>query len=304
MADLPRPTDPSRPTNPKRSSRCEQAFTSVRGLSHCVRHWPRDGGPPVFLLHGLLDTGASFAPMADTLRQSADLVAPDWRGHGDSERAPNGYWFPDYVADLEGLIDALVGNQQVALVGHSMGGQIASLYAGLRPERVAHLICLDSLNVPATAPETMPRRYRDWLAAQSRPPAPRRYQGLDDLARRIHARYPELTAAQVRQLAEDWSRPDDHGGIRLASDPLHRVAFPVAFHPEDYMAVWQQVTAPVLCLDGGQSPASRWIDAAEMQRRRDCFRDVTHDLLPDCGHMLHLEQPATVAARIAQFIGI
>ncbi|CAN0276577.1 unnamed protein product, partial [Chrysoparadoxa australica] len=121
---------------------------------------------------------------------------------------------------------------------------------------------------------------------------------------RIHARYPELTAAQVRQLAEDWSRPDDHGGIRLASDPLHRGAFPVAFHPEDYMAVWQQVTAPVLCLDGGQSPASRWIDAAEMQRRRDCFRDVTHDLLPDCGHMLHLEQPATVAARIAQFLGI
>lgn len=283
---------------------CQQSFTSARGLSLCVRHWPRADGPLVFLLHGLLDTGASFAPVAEHLSPKARLLAPDWRGHGDSDRAPDGYWFPDYVADLDALIDSLAGSEPIALVGHSMGGQIASLYAGLRPDRVSHLICLDSLNVPATASETMPRRYRDWLAAQSRPPAPRRYPDLGALAGRIHARYPELTEAQVRQLAEDWSRPDDHGGIRLASDPLHRVPFPVAFHPEDYMAVWRQVTAPVLCLDGGRSPASRWINAAEMQRRRDCFRDVTHDLLPDCGHMLHLEQPAGVAARITQFLSI
>lgn len=278
--------------------------THVRSLDYNLHVGGPEHGPPVFLLHGLMDTGASFAPLADHLPDHWRLIAPDWRGHGDTDPAPQGYWFPDYVADLEALVQQFADTQSpVTLIGHSMGGQVASLLAGLRPGRVGHLVCLDSLNVPATPAADIPRRYRAWLDAQVTAPAPRTYDNVDSLAARIRRRYPELQKAQVAHLAQAWSKPTDDGGIRLATDPLHHVPFPLGFHPEEAMAVWREVTAPVLCIDAGESQAARWIDAETMAERRASFNNVEHAVVPDCGHMLHLEQPAAVAERITAFVG-
>lgn len=282
----------------------EQTTVTVRNLGYNLHTRGPDDGHPVFLLHGLMDTGASFEPLCQHLPGNLRLIAPDWRGHGDSDPAPQGYWFPDYVADLEALITHHAGHQApVTLVGHSMGGQVASLFAGLRPERVTRLICLDSLNVPETPPSDIPRRYRGWLDAQSEPPAARTYDDVDALAERIRRRYPELPETQIARLANAWSKPTTDGRIRLATDPMHHVPFPIGFRPDEAMAMWREVTAPVLCLDAADSPAARWIDADEMARRRASFPIVEHDLIPDCGHMLHLEKPAAVAERIAAFLG-
>lgn len=277
--------------------------TRIRSLRYNLHVGGPENAAPVFLLHGLMDTGASFEPLAGHLPADWRLIAPDWRGHGDSDPAPQGYWFPDYVADLEALIQQYAGDTEpVTLVGHSMGGQVASLLAGLRPSRVAHLVCLDSLNVPATPPTDIPRRYRGWLDAQSTPPAPRIYDDIEQLATRICKRYPELQESQITHLARAWSKPADDGRIRLATDPLHHVPFPFGFDPEDAMAIWRQVTAPVLCLDAGESQAARWIDADTMAARRSSFQNVEHAVVPDCGHMLHLEKPAAVAQRLVGFV--
>lgn len=276
---------------------------TVRSLGYNLHVGGPEHGPIVFLLHGLMDTGASFDPLARHLPSDWRLIAPDWRGHGASDNAPQGYWFPEYVADLETMIAQLADPADtVTLIGHSMGGQVASLFAGLRPARVSRLVCLDSLNVPATPVTDIPRRYRSWLDAQSTPPAPRTYDDLDSLAARIRQRYPELQESHIAQLAQAWSRPTDNGRLRLATDPRHRVPFPGGFHPEDAMAVWREVTAPVLCLDAGESQATRWIDSETMARRRACFQQVEHAVIPDCGHMLHLEKPAAVAEKITAFV--
>lgn len=281
----------------------------IRGLSYCVHRWPGPGRR-VFLLHGLLDTGASFAPLVDALVDALaenqggdyDLIAPDWRGHGDSDAAREGYWFPDYVADLDALINHYSSaDEPVVVVGHSMGGQVASLYAGLRPARVAALVLLDCLNIPATDPAAIPERYRAWLDAQLAPPAPKVYASVAELAKRVARRYPELRAEQVEALAQAWARPAD-GGVRLANDPRHRVPFPMGFHPEDAMAVWRQVRAPVLYLEGGESPAQRWVSADDARARRACFTQLSHELLPGRAHMLHLEAVAEVAAHIRAFV--
>lgn len=288
-------------------SPCKIKTLNVRGLSYNLRHWGDDpGAPVVFLLHGLLDTGASFAPMVEALQGNWQLIAPDWRGHGDTEEDPRGYWFPDYLADLDTIIKHTAGEQSVRLVSHSMGATVASLYAGLRPERVSHLVCLDALNVPARTAAMVPERYRSWLDAQVEAPDPKTYADVAELSSRIRRRYPELKPQHIERLAQDWSRPlsadDPQGRIRLANDPRHFVASPYGFIPEHAMAVWAQVTAPVFCLDGGSSPVHQWVPQEDMQKRRAAFKNLRRDVLPDCGHMLHLEQPQNVATHIEAFL--
>lgn len=281
---------------------CHPVQLSIRALNYHVHRWGDDNAPPLFLLHGLLDTGASFAPLAAGL-PGRRLIAPDWRGHGDSDRAANGYWLPDYVADLDALVDHFAGpTQPIDIVAHSMGGSVASLYAGLRPERVRRVVFLDSLNVPDTPEQKNPQRYTRWLNAQKSPPPARGYDSLEMLAQRISSQYPELPQQAIEQLAHNWSRPTADGQRQLSSDPHHRLPSPYGFHVDQYEPIWRQVTANVLFIDGGQSPALKWTSKGELARRRACFANSRHIVMSDCGHMLHIQQAATTAEHIASFL--
>ena len=106
----------------------------------------------MLLLHGWMDTGASFQFVVDCMADDSSCVALDWRGFGRTDWEPNGYWFPNYLADLDALLDILSPNQPTHLVGHSMGGNVASLYAGVRPERVARLVNIEGSGCPACRP--------------------------------------------------------------------------------------------------------------------------------------------------------
>lgn len=284
--------------------RCNTETLTVRGLRCHLRVWGDANAPPVFLLHGLLDTGATFTPLVDALQHDWWLIAPDWRGHGDSDYGASGYWFPDYVADLEALVEHYAPQQPIRLVAHSMGGTAASLYAGLRPERVSHLVCLDTLNVPARTATLAPKRYRQWLDAQKNPPGPKTYADVGALAARLRLNYPELKNELVERLAQEWSRPMPGGGIRLVNDPRHHIVSPYGFNAEHAIAVWQQVTAKVFCLDAGNSQVRGLTDVKEMTRRRAAFQNLRYEVLPDCGHMLHLQRPDAVAQRIEPFLYI
>ncbi len=284
----------------------QQHDCTIRGLNYRLHtHGPADA-PAVLLLHGLLDTGASYAPLAEALTRLGGerlrLIAPDWRGHGDSGAAKEGYWFPDYLADLDALIDQLGLTLPVVLVGHSMGGQVASLYAGARPEAVSHLVALDSLNVPDASREATPQRYRKWLDAQQQPPAARTYDSLAAVAERVSRRYPELDDTTRDFLAETWTRPVGGGRFRLAFDERHRIPFPYGFRLDEAKALWRKINAATLCLDAANSPATRWVSSEDMAERRACFLHMRHETLPDCGHMLHLQAPEAVARAILRLL--
>ena len=110
----------------------ESRFVTIRGLRYHVRHWPAAGAPKIVLLHGWMDVSASFQFLVDELAQDWDVYAPDWRGYGLTEwgRA-DCYWFPDYIADLDALLREISSMEPVNLVGHSLGGNVAALYAGV-----------------------------------------------------------------------------------------------------------------------------------------------------------------------------
>ncbi len=105
----------------------------IRGLDHSISEWGDENAPLLIYLHGWADTGSTFQFVVDELTQDWHVVAPDWRGFGRTAHSAGTYWFPDYIADLHELLRHFSQDAAVSLVGHSMGGNIASLYAGVMP---------------------------------------------------------------------------------------------------------------------------------------------------------------------------
>lgn len=271
---------------------------TARGLSFHVSRWGgEDGTPPALvLLHGWGDCGETFTPLLEQWARHAPVAAPDMRGFGRSEHVQGDYLFADYIPDVHALLAQLSPERPVALAGHSMGAQIASLYAGVCPERVSHLVILDGLFLPDSAPERAPRRYRNWLHQLDHPPQARCYDSFEQLAERIRVQHPALDEARAMHIAHAWAetRAD---GVWLRMDPRHRMRGPVPFRAAESMAVWREITAPTLFVDGADSPFARAISKEETAARRACFREHSSCVIPGAGHMLHFDAaPATAAA--------
>src|SRR5690606_37189547 len=187
-------------------------FHAVRGLRYHLRCWDAQGGsadatPTVFLLHGWMDVSASFQFVVDRLPRHWRVIAPDWRGVGCTDDAhADTYWFPDYLGDLDSLLRAFAPTRAVDLVGHSMGGNVALLYAGVRPQRVRRLVNLDGLGLPATQPSQAPGRYAKWLVALAGGASMRDYPSRRAVAERLARNNPRLRADYAAFLALHWAR--------------------------------------------------------------------------------------------------
>ena len=283
----------------------ESHFVSVRGLRYHVRHWPRAGAPKMVLLHGWMDVSASFQFLVDALRGDWDVYAPDWRGYGLTQwgRA-DCYWFPDYVADLEEVLRFVEASSPVNLVGHSLGGNVATIYAGVRPARIAKLVNLEGFGLPPTRPEDAPRRYARWLDELGDPPRLRPYKSFSDLADRLQKNNRRLSRERADFLARHWGREAEGGAVVLRGDPAHKIVNPVLYRYEEVRACWRQVRAPVLWVDAEQSEAlaRMKLDSSEQAERRAAFKRLKYATLPDAGHMLHHDQPEALARLIEEFL--
>jgi pimeloyl-ACP methyl ester carboxylesterase len=283
----------------------ESQFFELRGLRCHVRRWPGDARRRVVLLHGWMDVSASFQFLADALATEWDIYAPDWRGYGLSEwSGADCYWFPDYIADLDQLLDRIQPDAPVNLVGHSLGGNVAGLYAGIRPERVAKLVNLEGFGMAPTRPDQAPRRYARWLEELRVAPRLRPYESYAALADRMQQNNPRLARERAEFLARHWGAQDAAGGVVLRSDPAHKLVNATLYRIEEARACWERVTAPVLWLDAAESeiPGRMGLSAEEHAARRAAFRNLRYRTVTDAGHMLHHDQPERVAALIEQFL--
>jgi pimeloyl-ACP methyl ester carboxylesterase len=257
------------------------------------------------LLHGWMDVSASFQFLVDELRGEWDVYAPDWRGYGLTQWASaDCYWFPDYVADLDYLLEEIQPDEPVRLVGHSLGGNVAALYAGIRPARVAKLVNLEGFGLPRTRPEQAPERYARWLDELHERPGLRPYASFTALEDRLREGNPRLTAGRAHFLARHWGREAEDGSVVLRGDPGHKIVNPQLYRYEEALACWRQVTAPVLWVEGALSETARRLklDAAEVAERRGAFRSLRHAIVPEAGHMLHHDRPDAVAALVEEFV--
>jgi pimeloyl-ACP methyl ester carboxylesterase len=282
----------------------ESRFLEVRGLRYHLRHWPAPGAPKMVLLHGWMDVSASFQFIVDALEREWDVYAPDWRGYGLTAWAKaDSYWFPDYLADLDRILDEVEAENSLNLVGHSMGGHVAALYAGVRPARVAKFVNLEGFGLAATRPEQAPKRYARWLDELREPPRLRPYVSFAELAERLRSANHRLSSERADFLARHWGQ-EVNGHVTLRGDPTHKVVNPVLYRQDEVRACWQLVTAPVLWVEAAESDALKRVglDSAAHAERRAAFRELRHVTVADAGHMLHHDQPAAVARLIEEFL--
>jgi pimeloyl-ACP methyl ester carboxylesterase len=270
-----------------------------------VRRWARPGAPKIVFLHGWMDVSASFQFLVDELQGEWDVYAPDWRGYGLTGWArADCYWFPDYIADLDFILQAISADHPANLVGHSLGGNVAALYAGIRPARVAKLVNLEGFGLPLTRPEQAPARYAQWLDELHERPQLRAYANFAALEERLRAGNPRLTAERAHFLARHWGREAEHGSVVLRGDPSHKIVNAQLYRYEEAVACWREVTAPVLWVEAAESETIKRLklDTAQLAERRGAFRNLRHATVPDADHMLHHDQPRAVAALIEEFL--
>ena len=290
---------------PLRASHTE--ILTVRGLRQRVTWWGDRTPTPVVLLHGFQDCGATWQFLADCLPPQWSLAAPDWRGFGHSDWAPGGYWFPDYFADLEALLDILVPAAPACIISHSMGANVAQIYAGVRPQRLAWLVNLEGFGLPATQPQDAPDRYVRWLDELRQPPREGRYRSAAQLADLLRSKNPRLTAERAEFVAGAWTRPAptaaEPAGVELLFDPRHRLVNPVLYRREEAQACWARIEAPVLLAMGDTNDTRSQTLRAAAQDLRAYIRNLRVVAVPGAGHMLHHEEPEVLARHIIEFNG-
>jgi pimeloyl-ACP methyl ester carboxylesterase len=295
--------NPIKPMTPFRSE-----FISIRGLQTHVMHWGSENAPKLFMMHGWMDVGASFQFVVDALQGDWHVIAADWRGFGLTESSgTDTYWFPDYVADLDALLEIFAPNESVYLLGHSMGANVVMMYAGIRPEKIKKVVNLEGFGLPLSHPKQAPSRYRKWLDGIRTPPTMRAYASQDDVAKRLQKTNPRLSDEKARFLAQHWSRKNQQGEWEILGDPVHKANSPLLFRVEELMACWAKITAPVLWVEAAETDIWSWMGPKEEARieidRRIAFiPNVQQAMLADAGHMLHHDQPEKLARLLEEFL--
>lgn len=286
---------------PKHQS--SSTFLSVRGLRYHVRTWGKPGNPSLVMVHGWMDVSASFQFIADELAQRFYVLAPDWRGYGLTDwPQTDTYWFADYLGDLDALLDQLVGDAAVPIVGHSMGGNVVMLYGGVRPTRCTHVINLEGFGLGATTPDKAPRRYAKWLDEIKTRPSLRPYASAAEVAAKLMKNNPRLSQDKADFLAPHWAA-EANGRWEVRGDPWHRSISPILYRVEEVVACWRAITAPTLWVEAAQTDSRAFLGGIpDFEERLSQVPKLTKAMVQNAGHMLHHDQPHEVARLINEFI--
>jgi pimeloyl-ACP methyl ester carboxylesterase len=305
----------------RRPSRSE--FVPVRHLRYHVRQWgqPTPGVAPLVMVHGWMDVGASYQFVVDAMARDRWVIAPDWRGYGLTgfdTHAPGGpgylpatdhYTFADYLADLDGLLDHYAPDQPVDLVGHSMGGNIVMLYAGVRPGRIRRLVNLEGFGMPATRPAQAAGRYAKWLdeikAIHTGAMALKTYDSVAGVASRLMKTNPRLGQDKADWLAPHWAAQGPDGRWAILGDAAHKVVNPQLYRVDEVLDLYSRITAPTLAVESSDNELEHWwkgkYTLAEYHERIKMVPNLRQALVTDAGHMLHHDQPDQLAALLEDF---
>lgn len=295
----------------KKNHRSE--FVPIRTLQYHVQVWgePSPDKTPLVMVHGWMDVAASYQFVVDAFSQDHYIIAPDWRGYGQTQSgAVDNYWFPDYLADLDFLLDHYAPHQPVNLVGHSLGGNVVMLYAGVRPERIRRLVNLEGFGMPATTPDQAPKRFATWMdelkALHRGEMELKAYDTSAGVARRLMKTNPRLTEDKAHWLATHWARENAEGKWAILGQNAHKISNSQLYRVEEVMELYKRISMPVLAVEASDNSLDLWwkgkFTLAQYHERIQVVPNVEIARIDDAGHMMHHDQPEVLAQLIERFI--
>ena len=267
-------------------------YFSQRLRLHYV-DWGNPSAPPLVLVHGGRDHCRNWDWVAAALRQDWHVLAPDLRGHGDSQWSPDGsYSMAAYIYDLAQLI-----HQQelapVTIIGHSLGGMITLRYTGIYPENVHKLIAIEGLGVTPRrmverARQPIADRMRRWIDEQRALSGriSRRYGSIEEALRRMQEANAHLSPEQARHLTQHGVNQNEDGTSSWKFDNYVRADRPYGMTQEETEALWSRIACPTLLVYGKES----WASNPEQDGRIRHFRNAKVVSIDDAGHWVHHDQ--------------
>ncbi|WP_353218194.1 alpha/beta hydrolase [Sandarakinorhabdus sp.] len=288
----------------KYSGPTSHSFISQRLRLHYL-DWGNPDAPPLLLLHGGRDHARSWDWTAQQLQRDWHIIAPDWRGHGDSAWSADGdYPSHAYVYDLAQLVHQLK-LAPVTIVAHSMGGSIALRYTGLYPDHVRKLVAIEGLGpspkmIAERTKTDFAERQRDWIDAKRAAAArqPKRYPTLEAAFARMHQENSFLSEDQARHLTIHGTHRNEDGSYSWKFDNYLHLPWLPDGNPDQTAELWSRITCPTLLMYGEKS----WASNPTKDGRIDYFKSAEVVTFADAGHWLHHDQFDRFMAELARFL--
>jgi pimeloyl-ACP methyl ester carboxylesterase len=262
-----------------------------------------------------MDVAASWQFMVDALPpsflQQRRILAADWRGYGLTEGpATDSYWLPDYLGDLDALLQQLCPSQSIDLVGHSMGGNVVMMYAGARPDRIRRLVNLEGFGMASTRPSQAPGRLGQWLdelqAFKKGDLNLKAYPDAAAVAQRLMKTNQRLSQDKADWLALHWAKPDAQGQWQILGDAAHKVVNPYLYRVDEVLEIYKRIKAPCLMVEASDDSLSQWwkgkFTLDEFHERLKSIENLKIATLQDAGHMLHHDQAEALAKLLEDFL--
>jgi pimeloyl-ACP methyl ester carboxylesterase len=280
------------------------SYVSQRLRLHYV-DWGNEDAPPLLLVHGGRDHCRNWDWVAQALRDEYHVIAPDLRGHGDSQWLIGaGYSMIDYVYDIA----QLVHQQRLApltIIGHSLGGGISLQYTGIYPENVSKLVAIEGLGPP---PEMIAerkgkhadRRMREWIEMMRSMAgrAPHRYATIDDAVARMQDANSFLSPEQAHHLTIQGTNQNEDGTYIWKFDNYVRAFSPYLFNAEEAHELWQKIKCPTLLVRG----TSSWASDPLTDGRAKYFSHASVVNVDNAGHWVHHDQLDVFLEHVREFL--
>ena len=281
-------------------------YFSQRLRLHYV-DWGNPDGPPMLLIHGGRDHCRNWDWVAEHFAKDYHIIAPDLRGHGDSQwEASGNYTQISYVYDIAQLLQQK-NMHDVTVIGHSLGGAIALMYTALFPERVKKLVAIEGMGPsPSLAAKqaeiSINDRVRSWVDDMRKLSGrlPRRYDTLDDAFKRMRDENPHLSEEQARHLTLHGANQNEDGTYSWKFDNYVRVFSISGLPNEEVKKMYGEISCPTLLMRGEES----WASDPVADGRTQCFNcPIEYQSFANAGHWVHHDQLDGFVDRVSEFLG-
>ncbi|MBG08432.1 MAG: hypothetical protein CME68_06710 [Halobacteriovoraceae bacterium] len=296
----------------------KQEFLKINGLNYSLWTWGDPSLPPLFFIHGFADSGKNFEWVAEHLKDQYFCIAPDLRGHGHSEKSksPLGYFFYEYVADIHQVFEHYSPNKPVFAIGHSMGGNIVSIYGGACPDRIKAFINIEGLGIRDRSRETAPKVFSNWLLGKATH-FKQVYSSISDFAEKMKKRNPLCPSERCLSIAENLLIEKEKNQFALRVDPLHFLPNPYIYRFENVAPFFEEHKGSILFIESEHTNMDSWMTpldldpkekeafrVKETERRLSFYPGHQKIIIKDCGHMIHYDLPAELSQEIKAFFKV